>query len=367
MLSRYGRRHEGFTLVELLVVIAIIGVLVALLLPAIQAAREAARRTQCKNNLKNLGLALLNHHDALGTFPTGGATWGTRIEDNLENGKPAGTKKMGLGWGFQILPYLEQGAMRNITTQQQLRDVSVPIFSCPSRGGGSRRAFDNTGNSTVQTDYAGTLPCTRIKLDPTLVDITPGVLRYSKAIDVFYQNPADQMGPLGNPYPPANGVYDGVIVRAKYYVTGFDERNNVPIGEFANGAPDPVEISQITDGTSNTAMIGEKYVRADFHGRSTPSDDQGITEGWDPDVMRCTCVSPLNDSDVNYEFTGSIGQEPGIDNKWEIVVMGSSHSGGLNVVFADGAVHTISYDVDVFLFNKLGTRNGDETVDLSQF
>src|SRR5262245_30735833 len=97
--SRHKR--NAFTLVELLVVIAIIGILVALLLPAIQAAREAARRTQCKDNLKNVGLAILNHVDARKVFPTGGVTWGVKIPDyiegvpdasgNIPNGKPVGT------------------------------------------------------------------------------------------------------------------------------------------------------------------------------------------------------------------------------------------------------------------------------------
>src|SRR5689334_13112404 len=101
------RARLAFTLVELLVVIAIIGILVALLLPAIQAAREAARRTQCKDNLKNVGLAILNHVDSLKVFPTGGVTYGVSIQDYIEDGKPVGTAKMGLGWGYQILPYME--------------------------------------------------------------------------------------------------------------------------------------------------------------------------------------------------------------------------------------------------------------------
>src|SRR5688572_14805232 len=97
-------RQGGFTLVELLVVIAIIGILVALLLPAIQAAREAARRTECRNNLKNIGLAVLNFEGAKRVFPTAGArnlTTGFVLEQNIEGGKPLGPDRQGLGWGFQ--------------------------------------------------------------------------------------------------------------------------------------------------------------------------------------------------------------------------------------------------------------------------
>lgn len=367
MSAQVKRHHRAFTLVELLVVIAIIGVLVALLLPAIQAAREAARRTQCKNNLKNLGLGLLNHHDSLGMFPTGGAWWGATIEFFSDGGKPVGTKQQGLGWGYQILPYLEQGAMKNITTQAQLRDTSVPIFSCPSRGGGNRRTGGGVGESTVQTDYAGVLPCTRVLAEPNLIDITPGTLLYSQAVyDIFYQR-GGSSGGHGN-VPVDNGVYDGVIVRTTF-LPDDAQRIQVPglEGRYLDNVPAPIEIAKISDGTSSTMMVGEKYVRSDFHGQSSPSDDQGITEGWDPDVMRCSCVQPLNDSEVNPEFTGSFAEGPPCPNgKCETIVMGSSHPGGLNVVFADGAVHTISYDIDVFLFNALGTRAGGETTDMSQ-
>ena len=128
--------RRAFTLVELLVVIAIIGILVALLLPAIQAAREAARRTQCNNHLKNIGIALLNHVDARKVFPTGGAKYvqtGFGIEQNLDSGRPLGPDKQGLGWGFQLLPYIEETAAYQIKTTPDLQQVVIPIFVCPSR------------------------------------------------------------------------------------------------------------------------------------------------------------------------------------------------------------------------------------------
>ena len=105
-------RRRGFTLIELLVVIAIIAVLIALLLPAVQAAREAARRSQCVNNLKQLGLSMHNYHDTIGTFPIG--AMGTR--SLVSGGKyPSGTAIANARrtWAFMLLPYLEQGAMAN--------------------------------------------------------------------------------------------------------------------------------------------------------------------------------------------------------------------------------------------------------------
>src|SRR5688500_15828615 len=109
-------RRGAFTLVELLVVIAIIGVLVALLLPAVQAAREAARSTQSSNQVKQIGLAMQNHVDAQKVVPTGGNTPHPKIQDYMVNGRPRAAERQGLGWGYQILPYLEQGAIHSLTT-----------------------------------------------------------------------------------------------------------------------------------------------------------------------------------------------------------------------------------------------------------
>src|SRR6266446_9666066 len=97
----------GFTLIELLVVIAIIGVLIALLLPAVQKVREAANRTQCANNLKQIGLAVHNFHDTYGTFPNTGGWWQTGITYD-QSGTPIGIKYQQAGWLYQIMPFIEQ-------------------------------------------------------------------------------------------------------------------------------------------------------------------------------------------------------------------------------------------------------------------
>ena len=140
--SRPALRLRAFTLVELLVVIAIIGILVALLLPAVQAARESARRSQCTNQLKQLGLALLSHHDQKNAFPAG------RTE----------TTQFGVSWAFQLLPFIEESTVHDAFVPGKRVDdpanadamrTPVDVFACPSRRTpAADRDFDNDDQPT---------------------------------------------------------------------------------------------------------------------------------------------------------------------------------------------------------------------------
>ena len=129
---RDQRRTSAFTLVELLVVIAIIGILVGLLLPAVQAAREAARRTQCTNQIKQLGLAFHNHHDQFRHFPSGGWDWDS--PPTYTNGSPAVGPSQKAGWAFQILPFLEAANVWKAGAEVAIGQTQ-PTFFCPSRRG----------------------------------------------------------------------------------------------------------------------------------------------------------------------------------------------------------------------------------------
>jgi prepilin-type N-terminal cleavage/methylation domain-containing protein/prepilin-type processing-associated H-X9-DG protein len=364
------RVGKGFTLVELLVVIAIIGILVALLLPAIQAAREAARRTQCKTNLKNVGLAMLNHVDTKKVFPTGGTTWGALVEDYIEGvapgddpskGRLVETERMGLGWGFQILPFLEEQALHNIRSSEQMRATVVPLYNCPSR----RNVTTNT-NGSVLTDYASAQPCTkRLATDTVPVNVATEYPNWNSFNDVYgcactgtgggAVKSSSEEGAVVGPPPQPNGVYDGVIVRSAFQPTSFNPFSNKLEGKF-NHSPRAVKIAQITDGTSKTMMIGEKYVRQDLYGGGTSSDDTGWTDGWDPDVMRSTGIPPLQDGSTD-RLTDPNAPPP-MGTAWWEFHFGSAHSGGFNCVFADGSVHTVNYEIDLEVFNAIGTRNG---------
>lgn len=365
----------GFTLVELLVVIAIIGILVALLLPAIQSARESARRSQCKNNLKNIGLAILNFQSAQKVFPTGGAknlTTGFELKQNLENGKPLGVSRQGLGWAFQILPYIEETSAYQITELKDMQSIVMQLYVCPSRRL-PRTAYSPAYDAIfAYIDYAGAVPCTfrdrsrTTRFDPTKgVPLTPGPLR-DLAISM---GGGDKASFTTNNTVPDNTLYDGVIVRCPW--DWQSTSGTKQIGKFLGNVTGLVKPAHITDGASKTLMIGEKYIRSDAYegsieGTNRNSDDRGWTDGWDGDIMRSTCYAPLGDSD-------SLGWAPLLKNYFDddpgtafalfnVFHFGSAHPAGINAAYADGSVHAINYDIDVLVFNALGTRNGDETV-----
>jgi prepilin-type N-terminal cleavage/methylation domain-containing protein len=296
--------RTGFTLVELLVVIAIIAILMALLVPAVQRAREAGNRTICANNLKQIALAVANHYGTEGRFPTAG--WGETVARTKNGGNvPANWKSQSWSWGYQILPYLEQSPLWLNPSDQAVASTPVPTYFCPTRrppvalSGGS---WQSAGYPRAMTDYGGNAG----------VSSTGG----------------DNSGVYGD------GTVDGVIVRAGH----------------------SVKIREITDGTSNTLLVGEKHMN-DFFVTSQcgPDDNDGYVGGMQDDVVRWGAFPPAPDKVSSVAYTTATLHP-------DIFQFGSAHSGGFFCAFCDGAVRFIRFDVDPVVFSGLSTRNGGEAV-----
>ncbi len=364
-----SRSAKAFTLVELLVVIAIIGVLVALLLPAIQAAREAARRAQCQNQLKQIGLAMQNHLNALKVFPTGGDGYNPNIRNYVTGGKPNEGNRQGLGWGYQILPFLEQNALKGITTMGRLASAEITLYFCPSRRPNAKstvfsEAVDGIRLPYLLTDYAAPYPMTYLNpqtganIGKKYTVLNWGDTGIAAHVNQVRNSFLTGRGNNGTTEPADNFPCDGLIVRTPWR---WKDK------EWVSGVSKAVEPAECTDGLSNTLLVAEKMVRTDLYEGGSWSDDLGWGDGWDADQLRSTGLQPVNDSDsLCYTQPGQTwcgGPPPGYN---ENLLFGSAHPNGINAVFGDGSVHPIAFTVDVVLFNNLGARNDEETVDLSR-
>jgi prepilin-type N-terminal cleavage/methylation domain-containing protein/prepilin-type processing-associated H-X9-DG protein len=341
-------RRTAFTLVELLVVIAIIGVLVALLLPAVQAAREAARRTQCSNNLKQVGLGVLNLESTLRCYPTGGVAPWPEIEDYSSGGRPFAPEKQGLSWAFQILPYLEQGPVHSLTTTAALQSTPINMYFCPSR----RPPQQNPINKAWLMDYAGlTTAASRgetvgtTSFDDLLTNGNGCNNRYG--IWGTANGFVNDHGPISAETLTKFKVYAGfygVFVRTSYFV-------NISSGAVSElGYGPPTTVARIEDGTSNTAMVSEKRIRTDRLEDQPAWDDRGWSDGWDYDTMKSGLCQPVVDDAIERPGAADAGSP------------GASHPAGLNVVYADGSVHSVSYEINLETWNSMVHRADGEVV-----
>jgi prepilin-type N-terminal cleavage/methylation domain-containing protein len=351
-----ARRRGGFTLVELLVVIGIVGLLMALLLNAVQAARETARRSLCTQNLKQIGLGILGHHELRRAFPTAG----TNSEDftSYPEADPGFER---LGWGFQILPYMEQNILYEAAKgfpptaknpnlgSRALVEISVPLYACPSRG--ARSASDAVARTAYALgDYAG---------------ITFGYIG-----DVQWRNSHNDEDRLGQ-------VYKDYAWRSTITKAGHNFR-----GEYH--AWEPVRAADVVDGLSNTLAIMEKAVWSQRYQTSTESSATRSCEifGWAHNAHQPTMRSISGDG--GHAFGGASGNwygSPGRgigpplrgddvprlgDRDWD-QGFGSAHCGVIMALFADGSVRPIDDKIDEAMGGalfRLGCRDDGLTTNL---
>jgi prepilin-type N-terminal cleavage/methylation domain-containing protein len=328
---------RGFTLVELLVVIAIIGVLVALLLPAIQASRESARKTQCKNNLRQMGGGFLNHESAQKFFPSSG--WGTKWVGDPDGG--FGATQPG-GWAYSILPYMEEqalfdagnrlselapiynleedGSARGDAHFLRLVTTIVPFFNCPSK-----RMAMLYPMHPIHGQLAINVP-----------NCTEGsgcrVARGDYLVNSGNQNPDDFAGPLLNFVPPM-----------------YPRRRALQGQNGISYSRSEVRVKDLVDGASKTLLVGEKYQNPDHY-----------ETGYEPYDNQCV-YSGHNSDNNGYTGSGEMSFIPRRDRRGASMThhFGSSHVEGLHVAYCDGSVHFVEFDVDFRIWFGFGGRDDD--------
>ncbi len=346
-----GRRNatkplgsQGFTLVELLVVIAIIGVLVALLLPAVQSAREAARRIQCTNQLKQIGLAVLNYEGARGEFPPGGiayAVWGNLNRDLIPF-ECTNFDCNGSNWAVETLPYLEQQSLYDLydheeenfavgdpngngLINQKVRDTELEVMKCPTDA--YAHGEYNVDGMAVGSYKAMAGVITQV---------------YGSSSWLNWTSP---MGPGAN--PQVEVVLDPM---------NFSKRGLL----YSMGQPGmpPERMKNVIDGTSNTLMVGEYH----WPGQTEPPWPAAwaVTQRWrnkaeayaDPLLRKVNidlCLDNMTTAPLWSCYRG----------------FGSTHTGdGGNWVMIDGSVRFITWSLDGLVYEALATIAGEEVINV---
>ncbi len=301
-MQRDADNRAGFTLVELLVVIAIIGVLVALLLPAIQAARESARRSQCENHLRQIGLALQNHHDVTGWFPTG----------------RNGTDQFSVSWAYCLLPYLEEevafeafvdGERVDDNVNSRAMRTPIDVYACPSRRtAAADRNFDNDGNlpqvlaAASLGDYAANSGLS------TMTGLDEDRQLSSDAVDLAEAGP----------------IFSGSHISARH----------------------------IIDGLSGTLAVGERHIPPIYADEPEEMQQflQGDTAFLAGDTQRTVFAQTID---------GLADGADDLDNQ----KFGGPHPNVVQFVFLDAHVAALSRSIDMETLQSLSTVAGGELVD----
>ncbi|MDX2036787.1 MAG: DUF1559 domain-containing protein [Isosphaeraceae bacterium] len=366
-----GSRRSGFTLIELLVVIAIIAVLIALLLPAVQAAREAARRSQCTNNLKQIGLGFHNFESTNGHFPQGGldgdpnavdasgnpTTFNNYDEDYRNGGYETSTccnAASAKHWNhfFKIMPYMEQQVVYNLANfeyppihnkpdinangEAQVSRVGIPNYYCPSRRAvtGYAATIAGVAVQTYRNDYAG----------------SAGFLQGE-----MYEC-RDQSGRWIPPAP--NGAAPLANERAAINQGNTGGKKGAIIHPFRGTR----RLADFTDGTSNSVLVAEKSLPPDRLGSDGGDNERWNNAGWDEDNIRYHFV-PIADSQapsLNGQCSNPSTPKTG-GTLWRRM-FGGPHPGGINALFGDGSVKFLKFTIDPGTFRKVITIDDGEVI-----
>jgi prepilin-type N-terminal cleavage/methylation domain-containing protein len=336
-------RRRAFTLIELLVVIAIIAILIALLLPAVQQAREAARRTQCKNNLKQIGLALHNYHDTYNTMPIGGvgSVWGG----------------WGMSWWMRILPNLEQST---VYSQINFSGVHPGWTCCGDAVGDANGAIMRQASVTTAICPSSPMPSKRdTGGGPTTVTQYHGI-----------QGATDGNGFVN----PANGLANCCGC------CGGEQATGKIAGTGALVVGRSIGLKDISDGTSNQMVVGEasnyiwdapqasggsKTVAVNgAHGIMMGSPNVTTVEAAGPTAM---FERPFNMTTVRYSPNApAINNNPnwpGVgDNYGSNNPLSSAHTGGVQILLGDGSARFLSDNIDMLTLRRLCTRNDGQVL-----
>ncbi|HEX3999841.1 MAG TPA: DUF1559 domain-containing protein [Pirellulales bacterium] len=344
-----SQSRRGFTLVELLVVITIIGILISLLLPAVNSAREQGRQTTCKNNIKQLAEGCIAHSVQFGYFPGGGWGWGWIGDPQYGSGitQPG-------GWIFNVLPFIDQQNLHDLqrgqtgaalaTAAGQMLSTPLAVLNCPSRRAlqtyptwltaGDNFCSPNFGSSTppsavAKTDYGCNAGDNAEE---------PGAVWNDNQGSADYN---DDAGP---------GKYaDGISSSA---MQSWQSIAKASTGIIYPGSQIPPE--SVTDGLSNTYLIGEKYLPPDdYTNGQDGGDNENAYMGFNADVGRWggPGLAPSQDT-------------PGYSNN---NIFGSAHTNGFGMAMCDGSVRTIAFTVDLTTHDRLANRHDGQPIDQSKY
>ncbi|MDO4575706.1 MAG: DUF1559 domain-containing protein [Planctomycetia bacterium] len=335
-----SRSYQAFTLVELLVVIAIIGMLVGLLLPAVQQAREAARQMQCSNNLKQMGLACLNYESSSRAFPSAGWWWRWTGDPDISGRNQPGS------WLYAILPYLEQNSVyqmgadgdpNTVTDVQKVGAtdrfvIPLSVYNCPSR---------RTPTLYTSASYLSYQNANSISSAP-----------HAKS------DYACNLG-SGTNYPVPEKTTPGSASEVKTVLTTWKESDWGVTSSTRTGIifrHSAVRMGEIRDGTTNTYLLGEKYLNPDKYATGTcVGDDAGMYDGADRTTMKST-----------YYTTSDLQCVPRQDRQGSDYphAFGSCHAGSFGMAMCDGSAQRVTYSIDPQIHSYLGGRSDGKVANL---